>query len=161
MRLPKSNLLRALLALFAWASLCPLTMFIVRARPPESLDDKAVSFVTDIVLPYVFGAFGSSYILIGLLAIVGYTLFAAGLFFNSPESLHLSKVGLLAILGLSLFTLWIEPWTSISGAATNVVAQALRFTTFLYDAFITTAWSITTVAAIRAIDQEPPNVAES
>ncbi len=155
MRFPKSNLLRALLALFAWASLCPLTMFILRSRPPESLDDRAVLFFADAFFPYVFGAFGSSYVAIGAIAIVAYGIFSIGLCTNSSNSRLWSKAGLLALLGLSLFTLWIEPLTSIAGATTNLVAQALRFTSFIYDALITALWTGTTIAATRAIDLEP------
>lgn len=124
----------------------------------ESMIDSVVgNFVLSLMAPYVYGAFWSGIPFVAVIANFGGVAFALTVLFPAIQSKGVAQCALGTVMILSLFTLWIEPWTSPTGAAVEMAITALvGVVKFWFDLVVTVAWCLLWASAARAIGAELP-----
>jgi hypothetical protein len=115
------------------------------------------NFVVSLMAPYLYGAFWSGIPFVAVIANLGGVAFALMVLFPAIPSKGVAQGALGTVMILSLFTLWIEPWTSPAGAAVEMALTALAgVVKFWFDLLITVAWCLVWASAFRAIGAELP-----
>ena len=132
MRLPENKLLQWLIGCFAGCAVYPL--IVAAFRREGTLYDNANNFLADLISTYLVGSFSSRFTLVwlgSLLCAAAYVICVTNL---REETAKVAKLSLFAILLMSLFTLWIEPFTSVSGAVVQSVIERLaRMASKIFD----------------------------
>jgi hypothetical protein len=153
MRLPENKLLQWLISCFAGCAVYPL--IVAAFRREGTLYDNANNFLADLISTYLVGSFSSRFTLVwlgSLLCAAAYVICVTNL---REETAKVAKLSLLAILLMSLFTLWIEPFTSVSGAVVQSVIERLaRMASKIFDLGISVVWTMVCFQATAAISRE-------
>lgn len=107
----------------------------------DSLEYQARRFLFNYLMVYLGGALGSDFPVVAWLAIAAAATFVVAVCFPSETSSTWGQIafGILAIL--SLFVIWVEPWVTPSGLATQVAFLLLKIPMFFVDIGVTLAWT--------------------
>lgn len=149
---PESQILKVLIGCFI-AGIFSRFLFAA-IRRENTVTDHANNFIVDLMAPYMWGAFMSQWPLVGIAAIVSGIVFCVCLTNASLRSRTSAKVSLLLLLILSLFTIWLEPFTSISGQATSWLMTFAKIPAKILDVGVSVLWVMAFVWAWRDIGRE-------
>lgn len=150
--MPESRMLRLLIGWFATGAL--LSVFLSLFRKNRTIEDAVGNFFTDLILPYMYGAFVSRLPFVWLSAVICGVIFAIGVTNLTKKTAKMSNLALLAILLFSLFTVWIEPFTSVPEATVNVALQLAKVPMKVFDLGVSACWLLVYVKASLAIAKE-------
>ncbi|VTS04794.1 hypothetical protein [Tuwongella immobilis] len=147
-----SRLLKTLCIFFAAGFGTKLGVQLFRRE--ESLSDTVGNFFSDFVMPYCYGAFGSDFALIWLAATLFAILFALALRNRGQHAAETAKRSLWIIYLLSLFTLWLEPFISVSAAVGGALMALAKIPMKFVDLGLSVFWFIILMRANAEIDQK-------
>jgi hypothetical protein len=140
MKTPKNRFLRSCLSWIIYAVGTRLVMGLV--LDTRTWEGMANAFLTKFCMTYTCGAVWSDFPLIAFLAIIAALTTGVALFFPSNTSRVIAKLSFSVVTVLSLFTIWLEPWMTVTGVATNVVFALVKVSFMIVDIGVTIGWLI-------------------
>ncbi len=152
MRLPESKLLQGLIGWFAGGVVFHL--ILTAFRRDRTISDAVGNFFTDLIVPYIWGAFGSQIPLVWIGSAICAVVFALCVATRAKAAIGWARLSLSAILCFSLFTLWLEPYTSVAGVASNVAMELAKVPMKFLDVGVSIFWVVIFVRASAALEQE-------
>jgi hypothetical protein len=153
MRLPENKLLQWLISYFAGCAVYPL--IVAAFRRDGTLYDSANNFLVDLISTYLVGSFSSRFTLVWLGSLLCAAAYVACVTNLREETAKVAKFSLFAILSMSLFALWLEPFTSVGGAVVHSVIERLaRLASKIFDLGISVLWIVVCFQATAAISRE-------
>jgi hypothetical protein len=154
-RIPNSKLLQNVVGWCIGGTLARLLYEAVAAEP-ATISETIGRTVMSSLIPYLFGALWSEIPLVA----VGANLCGLGLALMMLVPVvqwkAAAKLALGMLVVLSLFTVWIEPWMSISGVAMEAVKVLAGIVTFWFDLIVSVVWCLIWMKGAKAIDAEAP-----
>jgi hypothetical protein len=103
---------------------------------------------------YLFGAFWSKFEFVYISAMVSTVIFIVAVCMRGQHAKPVAKAAATCIFSLSLFTLWIEPWITISGIVVNLILMATGFFNLIFEVIMSIIGLLLLGAAYVAIDSE-------
>jgi hypothetical protein len=151
-RPPDSRLLRIVFGFLAAGLGTRLGLLLFRKH--DTVSDAVGNFFVDFVVPYCYGAFGSEFTLVWLSTIVASIAFGFAVYSSGSRAATVAKRSLLIVILLSLFTLWVEPFVSISAAAGGVLMTLAKVPMKFVDIGVSILWLVVLRKAYREIDNK-------
>lgn len=157
-RLPDSKLLKNL-HYFFMASL-GVKIGLLLFQKNETLSDQVGNFFVEMVIPYCYGAFGSEFALVWLTATAAGVAYAVAILQRGAGAARTAKNALIVLFLLSLFTLWVEPFVSLSAAAGDALMALAKVPMKFVDVGVSLAWLVVLRCATGEIDRKVAPTAE-
>jgi len=123
-------------------------------RRSSTIEDAVGDHFTDAMLPYLYGGFASGLLVVWIASVTCGMIFAIGVTHPSRRGATLANLSLLTILVLSLFTIWIEPATSVSGAVADVLMHVAQVSTKAVNLGASLVWLCVYFKALAAINRQ-------
>jgi hypothetical protein len=152
MQMPNSKLLKWLMGWMILAACLKIANLSQTAN--QSAERVVANYLSGLVLHYVFGAFWSELAHIYVPAMIAGAVFVIAAVTRGSLSKAAAKFAFIAILYLSLFCIWIEPWLTASGLITVGLLMFFHLSLFLVDAGVSVAWLFLWGFATEAINHE-------
>lgn len=152
MTLPKNKFLRGWISLIIFAVSSRL-IFVLFANS-RTWEGAINGFLTNFFMIYAGGAVWSGLPLVALPAMMAAVSLGITLCIPTPTSRIFAKLSFSILACLSLFAIWLEPWLTNAGIATNVVFALLKFSTFIVDIGFTAAWLIAGGMLFRCLETD-------
>ncbi len=149
---PDSNLLKTLAAFFATGIL--LKLFLLAFQKHDTLSNRAGNFLVDIILPYGYGAFVSDFSFVRLLTTICGASYAMAICYRGQRFAQTAKNALIVITLLSLGTVWLEPFVSMSAATAGILITLAKVPMKIVDIGVSVFWLIMLWRAFREISRK-------
>ncbi|NJM96643.1 MAG: hypothetical protein HC800_05085 [Phormidesmis sp. RL_2_1] len=140
-------------------------LFLVSAQSPQGPINYMISEVLSGLFGFMFvglfGAVASSIPLISFGAIATYIFLLVSLASKQAAPKNRAKKALWVIFGLSMFTLWVEPFLtifSVGGVVGKIVEAKFAVFFLIFDPFISAIWLFLTVTVVRKISVETQTI---
>jgi len=141
--------------LMGWMIAATILKFVYIARADNQTPEQAVAgYLAGVVLIYVLGAFWSEFPVVYVSAMIAAAVFVVAVITRSPHSRSAAKNAFITIMILSMFSIWIEPWITLSGLITFVLILFLGLPITAINIGATIGWMVLWAATTDEINQE-------
>lgn len=148
---PDSRLLKILL-FFLMGGLCAKLGLLFQKR--DTLSDHVGNFFLELIFPCIYGAFGSEFSLVWLGAATASVAFGFAVCGTGNRAAFIAKGTLLVLLILSLFTIWVEPFISVSAAVGSVLMTLAKIPMTFVSIGVSVMWLLVFRQASIEIDNK-------
>ena len=149
---PDSRLLKILWGAIAAGFGTKVGLLIFQKR--DTLSDKVGNSFVELILPYCYGAFGSDFPFVWLGASVAGASFALAVCSRGTIAATIAKRSLTVLLLLSLFTIWVEPFVSVSAAVGSALMAIAKVPMKFADIGVSIFWVVILWRAMKEIDEK-------
>jgi hypothetical protein len=152
MRLPENKLLRLLIGIFAGGVVFKL--IIEFSRRDQGVGDAVGNVIVNLLAPYFIGSFSSSIPLVWIGSTACGVAYAISVSKSGVVAARVAKFCLFTLLTLSLFTIWINPYPTLSGAAVSTAMQFAKVPLKVLDMGVSVVWVMGYIWSSAALDRE-------
>lgn len=152
-KLPQERYLTGFLAWILFGIVTKLghdVMYLNESR----LTALAASAMAGFVYSYMFGSIWSDFGFVSYLSVALAGFIGAVIIYRAHKYRAAAQWALLALLILTMFTLWLEPFLTVSGVAFTVLGLLLKLPMFFVDIGFTLAWVFMIILVSDQIDAE-------
>jgi hypothetical protein len=154
MEKPRTKLLEFLVSGFIVAIM--FKPMVLLFRKEGTWFDRLNNFFVDSIGPYMFGAFTSGVTPVHWGAVICGVIFAVSVLRPGPNTAVFAKRVLVGLFLLSVFTIWIEPFLTVSGVAVQAASIVAKTSSKPVDLFFTVIWLLVLLTSMRHLDRYYP-----
>ncbi|HEY1064503.1 MAG TPA: hypothetical protein VGE52_00275 [Pirellulales bacterium] len=151
-RLPKNQTLQFLYGLLGGMLVARLITAMFARN--DTIEGAFNEWLTGLIFTYIAGSIWSSLPLVAFVGIASALAFVFAVLVPTKASQAIGQNALAVFVVSSLFTIWLEPFLTNVGLATEVAKILLRLSTFMFDVGVTAAWLFAWGAGARALTVE-------
>lgn len=131
---------RTLANVLGWSMFGVMTS-LAAPPSPENLEQMIGQFFLSFVYGYVFGPFWSSLWFVSAIANVLAIYISSVIIMKRTAEIDLARSAFTILFVLSMFTIWVEPWLTLTGIALNVITAYFKTSILLFiDIGATIGW---------------------